>query len=621
MIQTIYFYIKVDLLTKNQLIHKKILLTKAEYSIEKIADFTFENIINTTELRDLLKDTNSNTKEKNKIVRDKLHKKLLQSYNNFTKYNIQQLHFHLKNNESFLRFHKPEKFGDNLTDIRDTVKYVNQYMKPTKGFEEGRIFSGYRFVYPLFDNNNEHIGSVEISSSLLSFKKFLEKDKYLTVDYIMDKKVISQKVFDDEKNNYRTYLLNSNYAIRNIQLKYDTQYGNQQNEKDTFLKKLSKDSSIKNRMENKETFYSIIMSDFTPHIVSFIPLLNGVTNDIVGYIVFIEHNDGLKVLFQTYLTQLLFLLVFSIIVGTFIYKQIILKEKSELLSKKYKTTSQKYKVLLDLTENMVLIYQNNKIYNSNKPFLNFYNIENISSLKHNEITKYFVDTPKHTHPKTLDELKEKLLTEESVVVFMMNYSRYEIEIFDVSIHYIGEENDNFVLEFKDITELYAENIELEKKANYDQLTKLHNRHSFEKIFLDKFKIMKKYNTDLSLIMFDIDHFKIINDKHGHNVGDESLRFLSELVSTHIREKDTLCRWGGEEFMILMETDLSKSIKTAENLRETIYNETDKNKDIPKFSCSFGVISLNDVDTITNGIEKVDTLLYKSKDSGRNKVTS
>jgi len=78
-------------------------------------------------------------------------------------------------------------------------------------------------------------------------------------------------------------------------------------------------------------------------------------------------------------------------------------------------------------------------------------------------------------------------------------------------------------------------------------------------------------------MFDIDHFKIINDEYGHNVGDESLRFLSELVSTHIREKDTLCRWGGEEFMILMETDLSKSIKTAESLRKTIYNETDKNK--------------------------------------------
>lgn len=175
MIQSIYFYIKVDLLTKNQLIHKKVLLTKAEYSIEKIADFTFENIINTTELRDLLKDTNSNTKEKNKIVRDKLHKKLLQSYNNFTKYNIQQLHFHLKNNESFLRFHKPKKFGDNLTDMRATVKYVNQYMKPIKGFEEGKIYSGYRFVYPLFDNNNEHIGSVEISSSLLSFKKILEK--------------------------------------------------------------------------------------------------------------------------------------------------------------------------------------------------------------------------------------------------------------------------------------------------------------------------------------------------------------------------------------------------------------------------------------------------------------
>ena len=69
------------------------------------------------------------------------------------------------------------------------------------------------------------------------------------------------------------------------------------------------------------------------------------------------------------------------------------------------------------------------------------------------------------------------------------------------------------------------------------------------------------------------------------------------------------------------TDLKTSLKTAEHLRSTIYDETEKNEAIPQFSCSFGVVSLNELETITQAIEKVDALLYKSKQNGRNRVSS
>ena len=613
-IQVSDFYFKIHILSENKLEKQTVLLHKAEYSIEKIANFTYENLLNTHQIRNLLKDINTNSKEENAVVRNKLYAQLLDSYNNFKNYNIQQLHFHRKNNDSFLRFHKPKKFGDNLTDIRSTVKYVNEFQQATKGFEEGRIFSGYRFVYPLFDNNNEHIGSVEVSSSLVSYKKFLEKDKDLTIDYVMDKKVISQKVFDSEKSNYHTYTLNSDYAIRDIQLEYDSKRGNHISHKKEFLEQLSLDSSITKKMKNKETFYSLDFMHQSPHITSFIPLLNGITNEKVGYIIIVEHNSELEELLTTFVTELLFFILLSTIIGIFLSTQIKLKETSNALS-------QKYKIMLDLTDNLVVVYENNKIYSLNHSFLQFHNVDHFSALEHNDITKYFIKKQKHNYPTNLDELKKMLTDKNSLIIFMMNEDKFEIETFEVNIYYINQKDGNFILEFKNITELYTENIALEKKANYDKLTNLYNRHSFEKIFLDKFKIMKKYNTNLSMIMFDIDHFKIINDEYGHILGDESLKFLSNLVSHHIRKEDTLCRWGGEEFIILMNSDLKTSAKAAEHLRTTIYNETEKEADIPQFSCSFGVASLSDVNTTTQAIEKVDALLYESKQSGRNKVSS
>ncbi len=614
-IETYYTYTKIDILTEHQLEHKHILLKEVEYSVGNISDFIYENLLYKPNIREILKDINTNTDEDNNIVRDRLLTTLIKDYNTFTKYNIQQLHFHKKNNESFLRFHRPSKYGDNLTGIRKTVEYVNKNQKPIKGFEEGKIFSGYRFVYPFYDNDNNYIGSVEVSASFVSYKKFLEKDDQLTVDFIVDKQIVERKLFKSEKYNYATYLLNDNFYIRNIQLTYDDKFGNNNKHKQEFLSYLSRKESIVKKMNAKKSFYSIDFFSRHPHITFFVPLKNAISNKKVGYIVFIEHNAELLSLFYTYIIQLIMMLIVSIVISFILNKQIRLKKKTEELSSKYK-------VILDLSHSMIVVYENNEIHNANHTFLQFFDIDYIEQLKHKDISKYFVDTNKYTHPNSMSELKEKLREKNSHSIFMMNFDRYELEAFDSSIHYIDEEKDSFILEFNNITELFTENKELELRANYDKLTNIHNRHSFESIFLDKFKKMKQYDLDLSLIMFDIDHFKIINDEHGHNIGDEALKFLSKLVKDNIRDTDIFCRWGGEEFMILVDMDLKTAIKIGENLRKKIYEATNEELQIPQFSCSFGVVYLNDksILTLTDGIEKVDTLLYQSKGTGRNKLS-
>lgn len=96
------------------------------------------------------------------ILREQLYNKLAKTYNQMKDYNYRQFHFHLPNTESFLRLHRPDKYGDLLYDVRESVKIANRDEIFVSGFEEGRIFNGFRHVYPI-TYNNTHVGSVEIS--------------------------------------------------------------------------------------------------------------------------------------------------------------------------------------------------------------------------------------------------------------------------------------------------------------------------------------------------------------------------------------------------------------------------------------------------------------------------
>ena len=111
---------------------------------------------------------------------------------------IRQLHFHLKDNESFLRFHRPEKYGDNLSGIRATVNYVNTMHLPVDGFEEGKIFNGYRFVFPITAPDNTHLGSMEVSFGPETFIAALMKQYDVLSNFLIKDTVVRRKVFQEE---------------------------------------------------------------------------------------------------------------------------------------------------------------------------------------------------------------------------------------------------------------------------------------------------------------------------------------------------------------------------------------------------------------------------------------
>jgi diguanylate cyclase (GGDEF)-like protein/PAS domain S-box-containing protein len=175
-----------------------------------------------------------------------------------------------------------------------------------------------------------------------------------------------------------------------------------------------------------------------------------------------------------------------------------------------------------------------------------------------------------------------------------------------------------VLNSIDITKIKEMEDQLKLLSQTDQLTQIFNRVKFNDSLTREIHRAKRYGTELTLIMLDIDHFKRINDTYGHNVGDDVLVNLSELVKTCIRETDIFARWGGEEFMLLLpHTTLLNASKLAERIRAAV--EKNNFLTVGTVTSSFGVTQYVNTDTAETFTKRVDRALYKAKQSGRNRV--
>ncbi|MHB1692538.1 MAG: sensor domain-containing diguanylate cyclase [bacterium] len=182
-----------------------------------------------------------------------------------------------------------------------------------------------------------------------------------------------------------------------------------------------------------------------------------------------------------------------------------------------------------------------------------------------------------------------------------------------------------VVVLTDITnEMLEEQKILKEKENYkllsefDDLAGIYNRRSYESKFHEAFNTAMRYGRPLSLIMFDIDKFKDINDNLGHQAGDIIIKEISAAVKENLRTADYFARIGGEEFMIISpETNLNKAKELAERLRLKIENHNFSTGS--KITCSFGVVSLDKNDTEESLEYRVDLALYKAKENGRNRV--
>jgi signal transduction histidine kinase len=294
-----------------------------------VSDTIYQEVINQPAVIDLFKQAYTADETERAVIRQQIQKKLQPTYDNLRQKNVRQLHFHLPDGTSFLRMHKPEKFGDNLFDVRYSVKLANTLKKPVQGFEEGRIFNGFRYVFPLFDGKT-HIGSVETSVSFEAIHQEIAKLYPLIYQLILKKEIVFKKVFADQQTHYVPCLISKDYLCENAELR--------KIEKCEFCNTTMQqiDNQLKNKISTKLTdnkpFVTATRLAGTDYVLTFYPIKN-LQQQTVAYVISYSENDHfVKLRHKLYLEILLFSLL-NLLIFLFIFH---IQHSKQLIERKNK---------------------------------------------------------------------------------------------------------------------------------------------------------------------------------------------------------------------------------------------------------------------------------------------
>jgi two-component system, cell cycle response regulator len=281
-----------------------------------------------------------------------------------------------------------------------------------------------------------------------------------------------------------------------------------------------------------------------------------------------------------------------------------------------------FQSILDSQENIIIVTDKNEILEANLSFLMFFGYRNLSEFKkeHSDVVELSLDIPDYITGKDKSGWIDSILKgtcPQKLISFQPEGSP-RASVFSVNISMLSVESELYVVTFSDVTELEHKSRNFEQKASIDALTGIFNKNKFNEILAANMDVSERYGTDLSIIFFDIDHFKKINDTYGHQAGDYVLKEVSSIIKGIIRKSDFFARWGGEEFIILLpQINLENALYVAEKLRKGIMNYDFK--EVKHLTCSFGVTKLCRIDTADKFVSRVDRALYKAKESGRNRV--
>lgn len=206
----------------------------------------------------------------------------------------------------------------------------------------------------------------------------------------------------------------------------------------------------------------------------------------------------------------------------------------------------------------------------------------------------------------------------SIVFFVISRMLYTSKINDFRNKKIIKENN---IKLNDINmKLLAANGKLEKLAETDSLTKIFNRRKCDEVLYQEWSNCKKLSIPLTVIMIDLDHFKIINDTYGHQAGDYVLKEVSKVIKDNLRNSDFVGRFGGEEFLIILpNTKIQIGYEIAESIRSKISNLKLAYSGM-RVTISAGAKELSkNINSEIELLKAADTALYRAKEKGRNRV--
>ncbi len=475
------------------------------------------------------------------------------------------------------------RHGDNLLRIRaDVAEMIKEHKKITS-MSVGQYSLSIRAMVPLFDKG-EFIGAIEVISHFNSIAKVLKHEGWQSV-VLADKQYKKQLIHPFTKTFVGDYYV-ANLGVKKDILKYLEQKGIAHYFTDRY------DSDQSNFIVSHPLYYHN-------------QLLG--TYILVKPLVMLEAGEVEAFVFRWLVFGVIILMALAGVVNIYLY--IVLRKQ-----KNY------YKNIIDSSHNIILVSDKVSILDANKTFFKYFtNYKNLDEFRAEnrcicdlfESEEGYLEKG-HISYNWLDVVLDNPDTNHKV---KMNIDD-KVYYFTVNASLISQEKNHYGVIFSDITQEEIYKKALENMSIKDALTNVYNRRYYEEQIEREMSDAKRYHYDLSLIMFDIDFFKKVNDVHGHSVGDEVLIHLSGLINSSLREGDALCRIGGEEFMIILPyTTKEDAAKIAEKLRKKV----EEDKTVLPVTISLGVTEYITGEAKDYLYSRVDGALYEAKENGRNRV--
>jgi len=480
------------------------------------------------------------------------------------------------------------KQNDLLLHVEQTRENDNGYVKTDNGFYYNSL------IYPL-KKENEIIGYLEFSLKADNLYRLSSKaGRYKYALYLQNSndanssRTIGQLIAKNSKM-FKNLNLNQEliykYANQNKIIKYNDKYY------------LLHQFDIERPFQ--KNFAQIIMASDTTQ--------------------FVQENKRTLTYSLWLSISMLFILLFIIYLLLTKLINKLVKEETEL-----KRSQAQMQVVINTSDNLIALFDNGKLVLVNSTFLSFTNFDNLKTLIQEEfiLSNLFIkdkDTFSIDNAySNMEWIRASLLLKDEEKIVAIKNKEQSKSYFNIKVTTPKNNTNSHVVIFSNISSIYKKSKKDEYLAYHDSLTNIYNREYFNEAVHQILLDSKTKKSTATLLMLDLDLFKRVNDTYGHQVGDEVLIKFTQVISKNIRITDVFARWGGEEFVLLLnDTPQETALIVANSIREKIKHT--HFSQVKTITCSIGLSEYKKEESTEEWIKRVDNALYKAKENGRDRV--
>ena len=587
--ESYHYYMRKDVLF-NVSIEKLLILTKTMRNFEKVQLQLYKSRFKKIEYDKKLLDAIDNSNKKNVQIQ-------LNSIAPFLKKaspTLEHIHIYDKNAHFLYSFDKLDSNDQHLEDSNYVLDQATKTMKFSRGYVITKSDGFYRsLVSPLF-NGTKLVGYLEFGVRADSLFKISSKAGrykyalYLKDDFTQKKRKLGKLVSSNSKIfkelNISQEFIN-NTANKNVLISHNDKY----------------------YLFHQYDIESPYQKDFAQVIMA---------TDVTDYVTDNLYKASLMVSLSLFILFILLVIVYMVFTRLI---NRLTREEEELLTKQTQI-----QIIMDNSDSLIALIDGENLTLVNKPFLVYLSCTDIEELihKYNNLSKLFIDSEDTfsmqdaiNNTQWISQINN---LDENQRIISLKHTLFGVNYFSVKITKDPEHPDSKIIMFSNITSIFKKSKKDEYMAYHDNLTSIYNRQYFNEAISRTIYDLEKKSSNASLLMLDLDFFKNVNDTYGHQVGDEVLIKFTQTITENIRNNDIFARWGGEEFVLLLNnTDEETAYKVAQTLRERI-SQVDY-KEARNITCSIGLSQFKEGDSTDYWLSRADKALYKAKENGRNRV--